>query len=246
MSRLQGKVCLVTGAASGIGAASAALFATQGAQVIALDVDAGPLTELARSHPQLVSVVADVCSDRAVSDVVAKHARIDVLFNCAGTVVEGNALACSDDDWRRCLELNVTAVFRSMRAVLPGMVSRGMGSIINMASVISSMGSAPDRFAYAASKAAVIGMTRSVSRDFAGKGIRCNAVCPSAVDTPSMRERIERMPDPEAAHAAFSARQPVGRMARPDEIAQLAVYLASDESLFTTGASLVIDGGTWA
>ncbi|MEM6462578.1 MAG: SDR family oxidoreductase [Pseudomonadota bacterium] len=243
MKRLQSKTCIVTGAGAGIGYTTAIAYAQEGARVTALDRDEAALARLSSNCPQIETRVIDVTNAAAVRDFFAQTDRIDVLFNCAGIVAVGSLVDCSDDDWARSLDINVTALFYTCRGALPQMSAAGGGSIINMASVISSIGGAPDRFAYGASKAAVIGMTKSIARDFAAQGIRCNAICPSAVETPSMIARIEAMDDPEAARAAFAARQPVGRMAMTEEIAELAVYLASDQSSFMTGSAVVIDGG---
>lgn len=243
MSRLKNKICIVTGAASGIGRTTALHFAGEGAEVAAVDIDRGALEDLAGSAQGISPHCVDVVNAEVVGEFVSGLPRIDVLFNCAGRVAVGTALECSQADFQQTMDLNVTAIFHLMRAVLPDMVAQGSGSIINMASVISSIGAAPERFAYGASKAAVIGMTKSVARDFADKGVRCNAICPSAVETPSMSARIEAMADPDAARAMFSSRQPVGRMGTPEEIAELALYLASNASRFVTGSAIVIDGG---
>ena len=172
----------------------------------------------------------------------AEIGALDVLFNCAGRVPHGAILDCEAEDWAETLDLNVTATYRMIRAFLPAMLARGGGSIINMASVVSTVKAAPARCAYHASKAAVIGLTKSVAFDYAGRGIRCNAICPGAIDTPSFDERMNALPDPEAARTAFIARHPVGRIGSPTEVAALCVYLGSDESAFTTGQALVIDG----
>jgi len=243
MGRLEEKACIVTGAASGIGRTTSALFAAEGAEVLAFDVDAHGLDTLSATQSGITSSVVDITQPAEVRRVIAQIGKIDVLFNCAGCVTVGSALECSDDDWARTLDLNVSAIFQLSRAVLPRMQAAGGGSIINMASVISSIGGAPDRFAYGMSKAAVIGMTKSLARDFADQKIRCNAICASAIETPSMRDRIQAMPDPARAREEFEKRQPVGRMGSPEEIASLAVYLASDESQFVTGSAIVIDGG---
>ena len=243
MKSLDGKVCVITGAASGIGAATARAFAAQGAAVLALDKDADGLARLAADCPGVQPHPLDITDPAAVKAFYGPLATIDVLFNCAGKVAVGDLAVCSDDDWHSSLDLNVTAIFHLCRGALPLMLAAQGGSIINMASVISSIGGAPQRFAYGASKAAVIGMTKSIARDYAGDGIRCNAICPSAVETPSMTARIAAMADPTAARAAFSSRQPVGRMGTPEEIAELAVYLAGAGSRFVTGSAIVIDGG---
>lgn len=241
--RLHDKTCIITGAASGIGYRAACAFAREGAQVIAVDVNAHGLEELSAKCEGIEARTVDVLDPSQVDALIGSLARVDVLFNCAGRVPVGNILECSPSDWASTFELNVTAIFRLTQAVLPTMLSQAGGSIINMASVISSIGGAPERFAYGASKGAVIAMTKSVAKDFAEQGIRCNAICPSAVETPSMTARIAAMDEPDTARQMFSSRQPVGRMGTPEEIAHLAVYLASDESRFTTGSAMVIDGG---
>lgn len=243
MKRLSDKVCMVTGAAAGIGRETALAFLREGATVHALDHDVKGLALLQTQHPQLQVAAVDVTDAEAVERVHAGLPRLDVQFNCAGMVAVGNLLDCSDEDWRRSLDLNVTSVRLMMRAAVRLMAAQRSGSIINVASVISSIGAAPERFAYGATKAAVIGMTRSVALDYAADNIRCNAICPSAVETPSMTARIEAMEDSAAARQGFNARQPLGRMGTPAEIAELAVYLASDLSGFMTGSALRIDGG---
>lgn len=243
MKQLDDKICVVTGAAAGIGYATARAFAAEGAEVIALDRDAKGLARLVEASPAVRPEALDITDAAAVKAFYADLSRVDVLFNCAGKVAVGDLGACGEEDWQTTLDLNVTAIFRLSREALPLMLAAGGGSIINMASVISSIGAAPERFAYGVSKAAVIGMTKSIALDFADRGIRCNAICPSAVETPSMTARIEAMEDPETARAAFSSRQPVGRMATPAEIAALAVYLAGDGARYTTGSAIVIDGG---
>lgn len=243
MLRLQHKTCIVTGAGAGIGYATAVAYSNEGAQVVALDRDEGGLQRLTKAYPAIKAQIVDVTDLSAVQTFFSDLEKVDVLFNCAGMVAVGDLIQCSDSDWARSMELNVTSLFYTCRSAVPLMQTIGGGSIINMASVISSIGAAPDRFAYGASKAAVIGMTKSIARDFASQGIRCNAICPSAVETPSMTMRIDAMEDPDAARAAFSSRQPVGRMANPEEIAEMAVYLASDLSAFMTGSAVVIDGG---
>jgi NAD(P)-dependent dehydrogenase (short-subunit alcohol dehydrogenase family) len=243
LSRLNDKVCVVTGAAAGIGYQTALAFASEGARVLAVDRDAKGLEALKIDGLNISTTALDVTDPAAVTAFFADIDDIDVLFNCAGMVTVGNLMSCSDQDWSRSLDLNVTSLFTMCRAAIPLMLASGGGSIINMASVISSIGAAPDRFAYGVSKAAVIGMTKSIALDYAAEGIRCNAICPSGVETPSMTARINAMDDPDAARFAFSSRQPVGRMGRPDEIAELATYLASDISAFMTGSAIPIDGG---
>lgn len=243
MGRLQDKVCVVTGAASGIGRETALAFRAEGAVVHALDRDAVGLARLAGEAPGLMPRCIELVDAGAIGAFHAGLERLDVQFNCAGIVPVGRLGDCTPDQWAQALSVNVTAVFLMMQAALAPMMRAGGGSIINIASVISSIGAAPQRFAYGTSKAAVIGMTRSVALDYAAQGIRCNAICPSAVETPSMSARILAMPDPAAARQMFESRQPVGRMGTPAEIAELAVYLASDAAAFMTGAQVVIDGG---
>jgi 2-keto-3-deoxy-L-fuconate dehydrogenase len=243
MNRLSGKTALVTAAGAGIGRATAKAFSAEGAKVLATDVDATALASLKEEAPELETVILDVCSDSAVTGLFSGGFAPDVLLNCAGFVHHGTILDCSPEDWAFSFGLNVTAMYRMIRAALPGMLERGGGSIVNMASVASSLRGAANRCAYGASKAAVIGLTKSVAQDFVTQGIRCNAICPGTVQSPSLEGRIAAMADPVAARAAFIARQPMGRLGRAEEIAALAVYLASDESSFTTGTAQVIDGG---
>lgn len=244
-NRLAGKTCVVTGAAAGIGRETALAFLCEGATVHAVDRDQAGLDALAREAPALVCHAMDVTCADAVTRLHEAVTEIDVQFNCAGMVPVGTLSECTAEDWDRAMSLNVRSIFLMMQAAVARMTQmqpRG-GSIINLASVISSIGAAPSRFAYGATKAAVLGMTKSVALDYAAQGIRCNAICPSAVETPSMTARIEAMDEPAAARQAFASRQAVGRMGRPDEIAELAVYLASDASAFVTGSHIVIDGG---
>jgi 2-keto-3-deoxy-L-fuconate dehydrogenase len=241
--RLAGKRAVVTAAAHGIGRASAIAFAKEGARVVATDIDEAGLATLAKEEPRIVTARLDVRDDGAVARLAAAEPAIDVLFNCAGYVHGGTVLDCTDADWDLAFDLNVRSMFRTIRAWLPGMLERGKGSIVNMASAASSVKGAPNRFVYGTTKAAVIGLTKSIAADYVGRGIRCNAICPATVDTPSLRQRIASAGDPEAAHRAFLARQPMGRFATAEEIAALVLYLASDESGFTTGIAHVIDGG---
>ena len=243
MARLAGKTALVTAAGAGIGRASAKAFAAEGAVVLATDVDAEALASLAREDPRIRTVRLDVRDANAVSAVAGNAGPVDVLFNCAGFVHDGTILECSEADWDFAFDLNVKSMYRTIRAVLPGMLARKRGSIVNMSSVASSVKGAPNRFVYGTTKAAVVGLTKAVAADFVGKGIRCNAVCAGTVDTPSLRGRIAAHGDPEVARAAFVARQPIGRLGTAEEIAALVLYLASDESSYTTGAIHVIDGG---
>ncbi len=241
--RLTGKRAVITAAAHGIGRASAIAFARAGARVVATDIDEAGLATLAKEEPRIVTSRLDVRDDGAVARLAAAEPAIDVLFNCAGYVHGGTVLDCTDADWDLAFDLNVRSMFRTIRAWLPGMLERGKGSIVNMASAASSVKGAPNRFVYGTTKAAVIGLTKSIAADYVGRGIRCNAICPATVDTPSLRQRIASAGDPEAAHRAFLARQPMGRFATAEEIAALVLFLASDESGFTTGIAHVIDGG---
>lgn len=241
MGRLEGKTCLVTAAGQGIGAASARAMAREGARVVATDINAATLAAL--TGDGIETALLDV---RGADGIAALQARIgapDVLFNCAGIVEHGTILDCDEASWMRSLDLNVTAMYRMIRTFLPGMIAAGGGSIINMASVASSVIAAPNRFAYGTTKAAVIGMTKAVAADHIGAGIRCNAICPGTVESPSLQDRLQATGDYQAARAAFVARQPIGRIGQAEEIAHLVVYLASDESAYTTGVAHVIDGG---
>ena len=241
MGRLEGKTCLVTAAGQGIGRASVLAMAAEGAKVIATDINEEALRELADQG--IETAVLNVRDPEAVKAAAAKYSDVNVLFNCAGYVANGTILDCDEDDWSFSFDLNVTAMYRMIRNFLPNMLGNDGASIINMASVASSEIAVPNRFAYGASKAAVIGMTKSVAADFVTQGVRCNAICPGTVDSPSLHERLHATGDYEAALAAFIARQPLGRIATAEEIASLVVYLASDESNYTTGQSHVIDGG---
>ena len=239
MGRLSGKTALVTAAAQGIGKASAELFAREGARVIATDVHEALLTQVEDCETRRL----DVLDPEAILALAAELGAIDVLFNCAGFVHSGTILDCDEQAWAFSNDLNVNAMYRMIRAFLPAMLAAGGGSIVNMSSVASSIKGVPGRFAYGATKAAVIGLTKAVAADFVGQGVRCNAICPGTVETPSLNQRLADTGDYEAARAAFTARQPMGRLGRPEELAQLALYLASDESSFTTGQIHIIDGG---
>lgn len=237
--RLAGKTALITGSAQGIGRATAELFVAEGATVWATDRDPAALIGLDGCiHKKL-----DVLDRDEIETVVGDAGPLDVLFNCAGMVAGGTILTCTDADWKLSFDLNVTAMFHMIRAALPAMLEKGGGSIVNIASVASSITGVPNRFAYGASKAAVIGLTKSVAADFVAQGIRCNAICPGTIDTPSLQERLRATGDYEKARADFNARQPMGRLGRAEEIAALALYLSSDESSFTTGQIHAIDGG---
>ena len=243
MGRLGGKVALVTAAGAGIGRATAEAFVQEGARVFATDIDADRLNGLRCELRQL-----DVRSTDAVEALARELGPIDVLFNCAGFVHHGSVLECSDADWDYTFDINVKSMHRTVRAFLPGMLERGSGSIINIASGASSVRGLPNRYAYGASKAAVIGLTKAVAADLIRKGIRCNAICPGTIESPSLEDRIEELARREGkpvseVRQAFVDRQPVGRLGKAAEIAAFAVYLASDESAFTTGAIHIVDGG---
>lgn len=236
--RLAGKTALITAAGQGIGRATAELFVQQGARVIATDLDAAKLDGL-----NCDAMALDVRDRQAIADLPAATGRIDVLVNCAGYVHSGTILDCGEEDWAFSNDINVTAMFRTIRAYLPLMLDHGAGSIINVSSIASSIKGVPNRFVYGATKAAVIGMTKAVAADFVARGIRCNAICPGTVDSPSLQQRLHDTGDYDRARADFTARQPMGRLGKPEEVAHLALYLASDESAFTTGQAHVIDGG---
>ncbi|MDO7567705.1 MAG: SDR family oxidoreductase [Paracoccaceae bacterium] len=241
--RLLGKRVLVTAAGQGIGRASALAMANQGAQVFATDVNEAALSSLPQEcKGQIETFGLDVRSEDSVTLGVAR-AQPDVLFNCAGFVHNGTVLQVTDQEWDFAFDLNVRSMLRTIRAALPGMIARGGGSIINMSSACSSVIGAPNRFVYGTTKAAVIGLTKSVASDYITQGIRCNAICPGTVDSPSLHERLTATGDYEKAMKAFVARQPMGRLATAEEIAALVVYLASDESAFITGQPHIIDGG---
>ena len=240
--RLAGKTALVTAAAQGIGRAIAESFAAEGAAVIATDINETKLAALAGGR-HLVPQRLDVTDRAAIAALVAAHGPFDVLMNCAGFVHNGTILDCSPEDWAFSMRLNVESLYNMIRAVLPGMLARGRGSIVNVASVVSSLKAAPSRFVYGTSKGAVIALTKSVAIDFIAQGIRCNVVCPGTIETPSLEQRIAAFEDQEAARKAFIARQPMGRLGTPEEIAPICVYLASDESRYATGAVFTIDGG---
>jgi 2-keto-3-deoxy-L-fuconate dehydrogenase len=241
--RLKGKLALITAAGQGIGRASALRFAEEGATVWATDINQAALSALAGQHPQITTRILDVRDTAAVDALAAELGALDVLFNCAGYVHQGDIFACSQKDWDFSFDLNVTSMYRTCRAFLPAMLAAGRGSIINMSSVASSIKGAPNRFVYGTTKAAVIGLTKAIAADVVAKGVRCNAICPGTIETPSLGERIAAQGDVEKARAAFLARQPMNRLGRPEEIAELVLYLASDESSFTTGQAHIIDGG---
>jgi len=241
--RLKGKTALVTAAGQGIGRASALAMANEGARVFATDINADTLAELETvGHQNIQTFEMDATDTASVQQGVAK-AEPDILFNCAGFVHHGSIMDATDEEWDFAFDLNVRSMFRTIRAALPGMLARGNGSIINMSSAASSVIGAPNRFVYGTTKAAVLGLTKSVARDYITTGIRCNAICPGTVDSPSLHDRLRATGDYDAAMKAFVARQPMGRIAQAEEIAALVVYLASDESAFTTGQGHIIDGG---
>jgi len=241
--RLASKTALVTAAAAGIGRATAVAFAREGAQVVAIDIDTGGLASLAAEHAGISTERVDVTDSSAIERLCNRRPRLDVFVNAVGWVHNGTILDCSEADWSRSVDINLTSMYRVARACLPGMLAAGGGSIVNIASVASSVRGVPNRFAYSVTKAGVIGLTKSVAADFVTRGVRCNAICPGTIDTPSLEQRLRDTGDEAKARAAFIARQPMGRLGTAAEVAALAVYLASDESAFTTGAVHVIDGG---
>jgi 2-keto-3-deoxy-L-fuconate dehydrogenase len=240
--RLKGKTALVTAAGQGIGRACALALAAEGAQVLATDVNAS-LLEAYAGVPNVRTARLDVMDKAAIQQLVAANPGINVLFNCAGFVHNGSILQATDAEWDFAFDLNVRSQFWTIQAVLPGMIAAGAGSIINMASVCGSLKGLPNRFIYGASKAAVIGLTKAVAADFVAKGIRCNAICPGTVDTPSLGDRINAYADPVQARKDFIARQPMGRLAQAEEMAPLVVFLASEEARFVTGQAYANDGG---
>jgi 2-keto-3-deoxy-L-fuconate dehydrogenase len=246
-NRLKAKTAFVTAAGQGIGRAVALAFVREGARVIASDINAAALATLA-VETGCSTLMLDVTDAAAVKAAAATHGPVDVLFNGAGYVHAGTVLDCTEADWDFAFNLNVRSQFRTIQAFLPGMLARGGGSIVNVASVAGSLKGAPNRFVYGTTKAAIIGLTKAVAADFITRGVRCNAICPGTVESPSLRDRIAAQaaasgPTLDQVEAAFIARQPMGRLGRVDEIAMLAVYLASDEAAFTTGTAQVIDGG---
>jgi 2-keto-3-deoxy-L-fuconate dehydrogenase len=241
--RLAGKRAFVTGSGQGIGRAIALAFAGEGAEVVAASRTPSKMRDLASLAPSITPVALDVTDGPAVARAVGEAGPLDILVNCAGWVHNGTILDCSEEDWARSLDQNVTSMFRTIRAALPGMLERGRGSIVNVASVASSISGVASRAAYGTSKAAVIGLTKAVARDAISSGIRCNALCPGTTHSPSLEDRIRASADPEAMRRQFVSRQPMGRLGTVEEMAAAAVYLASDESGFMTGSVLVVDGG---
>lgn len=246
--RLAGKTCVVTAAGQGIGAASALAFANEGAKVIATDINQDALNQLATQHSNISAALLDVTDKAQIDAFVAATGSVDVLFNCAGWVPAGSILECSESDWQRAFDINVTSMYRLIQGFLPSMLAMGKASIINMSSAASSIKGVPNRFVYSASKAAVLGLTKAIAADYITRGVRCNAICPGTVESPSLHQRIaaqalEQGKTVEEVYGQFVGRQPMGRIGKAEEIAALAVYLASDESAFTTGTINMIDGG---
>lgn len=240
--RLKGKTCVITAAGQGIGRASALRFSAEGARVIATDINGDTLASLAEVAG-IETYLLDVTDGEAINAFAEKIGTIDVLFNCAGVVHAGDILSCPEDDFDFAINLNVKAMYKMVQAFLPGMLAKQSGSIVNMSSIASSVKGIPNRFAYTMSKAAVIGLTKSIAADYITQGIRANAICPGTVDSPSLHERLKETGNYEQALQDFIARQPIGRLGKAEEIAALATYLASDECAYTTGQAHVIDGG---
>lgn len=244
-NRLEGKTALITAAGQGIGRATALAMAAEGAKVLATDISEESLDSLSRENSNISTQVLDMLNGQAIEEVAKEVGAVDILFNCAGFVDNGTILECSEEAWDFSFNLNAKAMYRMIRAFLPAMLENGGASIINMSSVASSVKGAPNRFVYGASKAAVIGLTKAVAADFITQGIRCNAICPGTVESPSLEDRLKATGDYEKARTEFIARQPMGRLGKAEEIAELAVYLASDAAAYTSGQAHIIDGG-WA
>ena len=244
-ARLKNKRTLITAAGQGIGLSTALAFANEGAEVVATDINPDTLNSLSNENPRIETRLLDVTKPEEIQQAAEETGPIDVLFNCAGFVHHGTILDCEENDWEFSFNLNVRSMYRMIRAFLPAMLEAGGGNIINMSSVASSVMGLPNRFVYGASKAAVIGLTKSVAKDYIKQGIRCNAICPGTVESPSLQERIKAQGgNLEEVRAAFIARQPIGRIGTPEEIAAIAIYLASDESAYTTAVAFNIDGGS--
>lgn len=239
--RLENKICVVTAAAAGIGKATALAFAENGAKVIATDIDSEALSTI--DHPSIQTATLDVLDGDAITAFAKEHSDVNVVFNCAGFVHNGTILECEESDWDFSNNLNVKSMYRICRAFLPSMIENGGGNFINMASVASSVKGIPNRFVYTTTKAAVIGLSKAIAADFIGQNIRCNAICPATIETPSLEQRLAATGDYEKARSEFIARQPIGRIGTAEEVAALCVYLASDESAYTTGSIHLIDGG---
>ena len=243
-ARLKNKRTLITAAGQGIGLSTALAFANEGAEVVTTDINPDTLNSLSNENPRIETRLLDVTKPEEIQQAAEETGPIDVLFNCAGFVHHGTILDCEENDWEFSFNLNVRSMYRMIRSFLPAMLEAGGGNIINMSSVASSVMGLPNRFVYGASKAAVIGLTKSVAKDYIKQGIRCNAICPGTVESPSLQERIKAQGgNLEEVRAAFIARQPIGRIGTPEEMAAIAVYLASDESAYTTGVAFSIDGG---
>ena len=240
--RLVGKKAIVTAAAQGIGLAIAIRLADEGADVVACDINNEKLSEL--SHPQITKRVFDASDELTVNEHFSEIGPVDILVNCVGWVFHGTVLETDVKNWHKSFQINVDSAFFAIKAALPGMISIGGGSIITIASAASSVKGFPNRAAYGATKAALVGLTKAVAADHVGQNIRCNAICPGTIESPSLGERINAFADPVAARAAFIARQPMGRLGTPGEIAALAAYMASDESAYMTGSAVIIDGGS--
>jgi len=241
--RIAGKRAFVTGAGQGIGRAIAIAFAHEGAEVIAASRTLGKMRDLSNISPHIQPLELDVADGPALVTAIEQAGALDILVNCVGWVHDGPLLSCTDADWQRSFDVNVTSAFHAIRAVLPQMIARGDGTIINVASVASSITGVANRVAYGASKAALIGLTKGVAREVIADGVRCNALCPGTTDSPSLTDRMRNSGDENAARAAFVARQPMGRLGRVEEMAAAALFMASDEATFMTGQTIVIDGG---
>ncbi len=237
--KLEGKKALVTAAGQGIGRSTAELFAENGAEVYACDINQDALNTL----NEMTTIRADVTKKEDINNLYESTGGVDILFNGVGFVHGGTIMECDEDQWDQAFEINVKSMYQIIKKYLPYMIEKKYGSIINMSSLASSLAGVVNRFSYSSTKAAIIGMTKSIAKDYVGDGIRCNAICPSTVDTPSLQDRINADSDPVQARKDFISRQPMGRLGKPEEIASLALYLASDESNYTTGVAYVIDGG---